>query len=956
MFSFDKTKIDPAILDIGVVGDVNKEPIIGIKVDRSNAKYKILRLLLLAEKMKIYRKKIDEHLKKNVSNDGEPEDNPEAESQEVKELNEKIAEVKNQARRVLTGNKLFTSPLAGLNNEKNAKETLNNIFKENNLLATLQILFSEDPYSNISSSLKSLNDYKALLVEANLPLQLPHIKKKGNKFNVDFGEKREYQDTYLLNQLNNFCSHVKDLYKGDEYVDKVISDISSFDSKDIADVDIDNMEANGGIIKEVDEKVKAVEEIISSKVKPDTEEKTKAKGCFTIQKNYENNVKDGKENKVLSSIAVAGITFKKDDKKSEVLNIDSEADFNDGKEHVVINYYTATNENGETRRYYFNSQTGFIFETPDKPMKDLTESFDYRIFNGKKWLDNKNNNVCFSHKPGQGGAFQFSFWDTDGNQKYCSLFSNVVAVLPPAFKIKLDDNEKDNFGPAEYNRRLDKLIKTMQKSPFQDLSDDDIRQELKVLLGLKGKGISRSTLTKIVTFGKKSDAIPDFKKVRVSDILPILKRIRKYGIMNFGKKEAREEILRLYNELGIKMTPKKRGTQRRFLTADKSIRNLDKHTIKRYTESVDGFFDNGDYLDSQFENQKGDVFNLKELFPFFESYNKNLLQCFEYKDGHQHKKIDQKRCKFQFTRDDDHQYKFTSQTCDTDWGCTLLDEGAETYCTNASKRIAGLKDAFKKHITGIRGKKYEDTILAFDDETKGKIDSVKTEIANQGNDSCELNSLTNTVYEIATKCNNFDLFEGITNEIVEENKKNKLKDETKKELLESTSRFSDIGKKAIKKIEKIQEKKEKEEIKKRQKELEEEEKEESLPQERNEEDRGQMQARVQEILKRDAENARKRFQNNVNQQIMKLNEISDKNIFQRILHYFLDFFSKDYSVYKNTIKFVKQMPLEQLAKQQQLIKALNIASEKLYARPCKEIPNFVQLNLENTRKQQQQQV
>ena len=209
-----------------------------------------------------------------------------------------------------------------------------------------------------------------------------------------------------------------------------------------------------------------------------------------------------------------------------------------------------------------------------------------------------------------------------------------------------------------------------------------------------------------------------------------------------------------------------------------------------------------------------------------------------------------------------------------------------------------------------------------------------------------------TVYRVAKNCNNFDLFEGIA----AGNATDKLKDDTKKELLESKSRFSDIGKKAIKKIEKIQEKKEKEEIKKRKKELEEEEKEESLPQERNEEDREQLQARMQEILKRNTEMERKRFQNNVNQQIIKLNEISDKNIFQRILHYFLDFFSKDYSVYKNAVKFVKQMPLERLAQQQQLIEALNIASEKLYARPCKEIQSFVQLNLKNTRKQQQQQV
>ena len=154
---------------------------------------------------------------------------------------------------------------------------------------------------------------------------------------------------------------------------------------------------------------------------------------------------------------------------------------------------------------------------------------------------------------------------------------------------------------------------------------------------------------------------------------------------------------------------------------------------------------------------------------------------------------------------------------------------------------------------------------------------------------------------------------------------------------------------------KFKKKKEKEEIKKRQKELEEEEEqEESLPKEHNEEDRERMQARMQEILKRNAEMERKRFQNNVNQQIIKLNEISDKNIFQRILHYFLDFFSKDYSLYKNAVKFVKQMPLEQLAQQKQLIEALNIASEKLYARPCKEIQSFLQLNLKNTRKQQQQ--
>ena len=48
------------------------------------------------------------------------------------------------------------------------------------------------------------------------------------------------------------------------------------------------------------------------------------------------------------------------------------------------------------------------------------------------------------------------------------------------------------------------------------------------------------------------------------------------------------------------------------------------------------------------------------------------------------------------------------------------------------------------------------------------------------------------------------------------------------------------------------------------------------------------------------------------------------------------------------------MPLEQLEQKKQLIEALNIASEKLYARPCKEIQSFVQLNLKNTRKQQQQ--
>ena len=87
---------------------------------------------------------------------------------------------------------------------------------------------------------------------------------------------------------------------------------------------------------------------------------------------------------------------------------------------------------------------------------------------------------------------------------------------------------------------------------------------------------------------------------------------------------------------------------------------------------------------------------------------------------------------------------------------------------------------------------------------------------------------------------------------------------------------------------------------------------------------------------------------------MQLNEISDKNIFQRILHYLLDFFSKDYSVYKNTVNFVKRMPLARLAQQKQLIEALNIASEKLYSRPCKEIQSLVQLNLENTRNQQQQ--
>ena len=967
MFGFEKTQIDKDILDIGVVGDVNKEPIIGIKVNRYNAKYKILRLLLLAEQMKIYKKQIAELLKKNVSDD---EEAGEAVQQKVAELEKKIAKVKQLGRKDLSGNKILTSPSAGLNNEKNAKETLNNIFKENNLLATLQILFSENPSESLSSP-TALNDYRQLMQEAKLPLQLPHIKKKGSTVRVEFGDDLSRQAEYLSNQLDNICTHVKNLYKGDEYVDKVISDISSFENADItADADVED------IIKEAEEKVEAVEEIISSEVKPYTEEETKNKYGFTIQKHYENNVKDGKENKVLSAITVAGITFKPQDKQTIAVSTSNSA-LNAGYGYVNMDYYTATNEHGELRRYYFNVQTGFIFETPDVDITELTESFDCRIFNGEKWLDNKNNNVCFSHKPGQGGAFQFSFWDTDGNQKYCSPLSNVVAVLPPAFKIKFDDNEKGNFRPAEYNRRLDKLIETMEKNSLQDLSDDDIRQELKVLLGLKGKNIEGKIggkIKRVIENGISASGVltpftvatamldqakkevhnkknPKFREINVSAILPILKNIRKYGIMNFGKKEVREEIFRLYNELfGIKMTPKKRGTVKKFLTEDKEIGELDKLTIKRYTESVDGFFDNGDYLDSEIKNQNGDVFNLKELFPFFESNNKNLLQCFEYKDGHQHKKIDQKRCKFELTRSGDHQYKFTPQTCDTDWGYTLLDEGAATYCTNASNRINGLKGAFNGDITGIRGKKHVDTILKFDDETKGKIDNVNNEIKNQGNDSRELNSLTDTVYDVAKKCNNgFNLFEEVAHE------ENKLKDETKKELLESKSRFSDIGKIAIKKLEKIQEKKEKEEIKKRQKELEEEEEqEESLPKEHNEEDRERMQARMQEILKRNAEMERKRFQNNVNQQIIKLNEISDKNIFQRILHYFLDFFSKDYSLYKNAVKFVKQMPLEQLAQQKQLIEALNIASEKLYARPCKEIQSFVQLNLKNTRKQQQQ--
>ncbi len=465
----------PSFINSGNVETSEEGTVCTTTVNRRNAKYNILYKCLLCC--------LDDTVVKFFSN--------QALTDEENTRYDTYKKVCREIDNLSTGD--YTAPHYGVITSKEIDQTLTANFKENNILATLNAIL--------------YGDFEQNGVEIDDKYKCKDIMLKENEALPASEDDNEMRKKYSITEaLEDIKKQLVVLYPNDSLVNEVLSVIKSGDRSKLDSL----LKVMIGIITE--KTYKEEQEIGNTKI-------SFTKSSYSFSKNNLNG--ETKNNTKKVSIA--------DDIKFNISDIKTQETYKNNSNELIqqmggvlankrINYALVN-----SKRYYINKNTGYVYETPDKNIELLTYDDDVRIYNGKKWFDKSNNAVLIrndayaNRKISKGLQFVFSFFDPDkGSYIYSSPFTDKITeanIKAPEKTIGVPEsiNKKNKDNPPDVNNSYlniildNSILALLLKNPELYQTNKDFFEKYKLSIDPDNDPM---------VLDKMSDTIDSLKKVR----------------------------------------------------------------------------------------------------------------------------------------------------------------------------------------------------------------------------------------------------------------------------------------------------------------------------------------------------------------------------------------------------------------------------------------------------------
>ncbi len=387
----------------------------------------------------------------------------------------------------------YTAPHYGVITSKEIDQTLTANFKENNILATLNAIL--------------YGDFEQNGVEIDDKYKCKDIMLKENEALPASEDDNEMRKKYSITEaLEDIKKQLVVLYPNDSLVNEVLSVIKSGDRS------------------KLDSLLKVMIGIITEKTYEEEQEIGNTKISFTKSSySFSKSNLNGETKNNTKKVSIA------DDIKFNVSDIKTQETYKNNSNELIqqmgdvqankrINYALVN-----SKRYYINKNTGYVYETPDKNIELLTYDDDVRIYNGKKWFDKSNNAVLIrndaysNRKISKGLQFVFSFFDPDkGSYIYSNPFTDKITeanIKAPEKTIGVPEsiNKKNKDNPPDVNNSYlniildNSILALLLKNPELYQTNKDFFEKYKLSIDPDNDPM---------VLDKMSDTIDSLKKVR----------------------------------------------------------------------------------------------------------------------------------------------------------------------------------------------------------------------------------------------------------------------------------------------------------------------------------------------------------------------------------------------------------------------------------------------------------
>lgn len=490
----------PSFINSGNVETSEEGTVCTTTVNRRNAKYNILYKCLLCC--------LDDTVVKFFSNQ------PLSREENVKyDMYKKVCrEIDNLS----TGD--YTAPHYGVITSKDIDQTLTANFKENNILATLNAIL--------------YGDFEQSGVEIDDKYKCKDIILKENEALPALEDDNEMRKKYLITEaLEDIKKQLVVLYPNDSLVNEVLSVIKSGDRSKLNSL------------------LKVMIGIITEKTYEEEQEIGNTKISFTKSSyNFSKDNLNGETKNNTKKVSIADdIEFNVSDIKTQETYKNNSNELIQQMSDVLENnriHYALVN----SKRYYINKNTGYVYETPDKNIELLTYDDDVRIYNGKKWFDKSHNAVLIrndaysNRRINKGSQFVFSFFDPDkGSYIYSNPFKNKITEA----NIKVP--EKTIGVPESINKENKDNPPDVNNSYLNIILDNSI-------LALRLKNPEWYKTNKEFFEKYKLSIDPDNDPMvldKMSDTIDSLKKVRAYGYKNMLSDSVINSIDIFHNEYKV---------------------------------------------------------------------------------------------------------------------------------------------------------------------------------------------------------------------------------------------------------------------------------------------------------------------------------------------------------------------------------------------------------------------
>jgi hypothetical protein len=393
----------------------------------------------------------------------------------------------------------YTVPHYGVITSKEIDQTLTANFKENNILATLNAILYGDFEQN-GAEIDDKYKCKDIILKENEALPASE-------------DNNEMRKKYSITEaLEDIKKQLVVLYPNDSLVNEVLSVIKSGDKS------------------KLDSLLKVMIGIITEKTYEEEQEIGNTKISFTKSSyNFSKSNLNGETKNNTKKVSVADdIEFNVSDIKTQETYKNNSDERMQRMNDVLANKridYALVN----SKRYYINKNTGYVYETPDKNIELLTYDDDVRIYNGKKWFDKSHNAVLIrsdtysDRKIVKGSQFVFSFFDPDkGSYIYSNPFTDKIT------EANIKAPEKTIGGPESINKKNKDNPPDVNNSYLNIILDNSI-----LALRLKDPGLYQTNKEFFEKYKLSID--PDNDPLvldKMSDTIDSLKKVRAYGYKN----------------------------------------------------------------------------------------------------------------------------------------------------------------------------------------------------------------------------------------------------------------------------------------------------------------------------------------------------------------------------------------------------------------------------------------